>query len=136
MNKDIGKGIKVLILDDDKDICHFLKEFLSNRGFIVKGVLSAENANIYLTKFKPDIAILDVYLFKSTVTGIDVLENTRKTLPTCACIMVTRADDAKIIQKAKLLGAYDYLVKPLTLEKVEKAILRAVKNHKRVVKNG
>ncbi len=136
MNKEIGKGIKILILDDDKDICHFLKEFLANRGFVVKGVLSAKNAKIYAAKFKPDIAILDVYLFKSTVTGIDVLKDIKQILPSCSCLMVTRADDEKIIQKAKTLGASDYLVKPLSLAKVEHAILKIIKEHKKGVQHG
>lgn len=136
MNKTTGKGIKILVLDDDKDICHFLKEFLSNRGFIVKGVLSAKNAMLYVAKFKPDIAILDVYLFKSTITGIDVLENIKKSLPDCACLMVTRADDQKIILKAKSIGAADYLVKPLSLAMVERAILKIVKVHNKGRQNG
>jgi len=123
----IGKGLEILVLDDEKDICFFLKEFFSRRGFNVRTALTGEQAVKLVKKIKPDIAILDIYLYKGKMTGLDVLKFIKQSELKCSCVMVTRADEKETIDQAQKLGADDYLIKPLTLLNVEKALDKVVK---------
>ena len=131
MIEKMGEGIKIFLLDDESDICFFLKVFLSKRGFAVRTALTGQAAVNLLKKFNPDVAILDIYLSKGKMDGIAVLKVIKEKRPNCQCIMVTRADDKKLIQQAKQMGAVDYLIKPLTLEKVESVIHKIVKKIKK-----
>ena len=127
MVEKMGDGLTIFVLDDEKDICYFLREFFSKRGFAVYTALTGQSAVNLLKSVQPDIAILDIYLFKGKMNGIDVLRFIKEKGLKCYCLMVTRADDEKLIHESKELGAVDYLLKPLTLPKVEKAINGIVK---------
>jgi len=127
MSEPMGEGLKILVLDDEEDIRHFSKEFFQRRGFSVTTASTGQAAINFSKKTKLDIAILDIHLFKGKKSGIDVLKFIRKSRPECCCIMLTRDNDQKIIDETSKLGACDYLVKPLTLQKVDTAIKKAVK---------
>lgn len=126
MNKLIGKGLRILILDDEEDICHFSREFFERRGFEVYTSLTGNAALNTINKVDVDIAILDIYLYKGNISGIDVLKSIQEKQPKCQCIMLTRDDNETVIKETKKIGAVDYLMKPLTLEKVEKAVTKVV----------
>ena len=126
MTQRIDRPLKIFILDDEKDICFFFKEFLVRRGFDVVTALTGVAAVKVLKKEKPDIAILDIYLCKGKMNGIDVLKFIKEEQSNCCCLMVSRADDEKIVNQTKELGAEDYLLKPLMLEKIEKKINKIV----------
>ncbi len=127
MVRKIGEGLKIFVLDDEKEICHFLKEFLERRGFSVHTALTAPAALRVIKKVSVDIAILDIYLLKGKMNGLDVLSFIKEKQSACQCLMVTRADARGLVEKAKKLGVADYLIKPLTLKKIEDAIKRLVK---------
>ena len=127
MIEKMGKGLKIFLLDDEEDICYFFKEVLVRRGFEVQMARTGTAAVDVIKNFEPHIAVLDVHLAKGKMDGIDVLRVIREQRPNCKCIMVTVADDEKTIKQAKDLGAIDYLVKPLTIDKVEAAINKLVK---------
>jgi DNA-binding response OmpR family regulator len=123
----IGEGLRILLLDDEKDICGFFKDFLVKRGFEVETALTGPKAKATAKKFKPQIAILDIYLSKDDVNGMDVLKYIKEQQPDCCCLMVTRADDPALHEQAMAMGAHDYLVKPLTAQKIETALNKVAK---------
>ena len=127
MSKELGSGLKILILDDEKDICHFTKEYFIQRGFDVHAVLKGKAAITFAKKEKPDIALLDIHLNKEEMSGIDVLKAIREINSDCYCIMVTRDDNKEKEDEARQLGAFDYLTKLNTAKSLDKIILRAVK---------
>jgi DNA-binding response OmpR family regulator len=127
MGELIGKGLKILILDDEGDIRRFSKEFFQRRGFAVTTASTGQSAISFVKKTRFDIAILDIHLLKGNKSGIDVLKFIREARPDCFCLMLTRDNDQKTMDETTQLGAYDYLVKPLTLKKVETAIKKVVK---------
>lgn len=120
------KKIKVLILDDEKDICKFVKLLFRRKGFLVYSALTKGAAVRIAKKVKPDIALLDIYL-KNGITGLDTLRQMRKVAPLCKCLMVTWDKAEAMVKKAKELGAVSYLVKPLTIEQLLKVVDRAVR---------
>lgn len=127
MDKETGKGLKLFVLDDEKDICHFVKGLFIRRGFEVGTALTGKAAINYINKFSPDIALLDIRLLDKDVDGIQVLKHIREKRPECQCVMVTYMDDEKIVKQAIQLGAVDYLQKPLAFPEVEKVIEKIVK---------
>lgn len=127
MSELIGKGLKILVLDDEEDIRHFSREFFQRRGFAVSTAATSRAAFLFVKRTRFDIAVLDIHLHRGNKSGIDVLRLIREIRPDCYCIMLTRDNDQKIMEEAARLGASDYLVKPLTLQKVETAIKKVVK---------
>jgi len=127
MTDKIGKGLIIFILDDEKDTCHFAKEFFIKRGFEVYTASSGKAAVNTIKKIKPDIALLDIRLAEKEVTGLDVLKSIKEKHPACCCVMVTYMDDEEIIKQAMEMGALDYLKKPLMPLEIEKTIKKIVK---------
>lgn len=127
MTGKVGKGLTILILDDEKDICYFVKEFFIKRGFDVYTALTGKAAVNIIKKVQTDIALLDIRLAEKEMTGLDVLKLIKEKRPECQCIIVSYIDDQKLMNQAMEMGAIDYLRKPLTLTEIEKVINRVVK---------
>ncbi|MCX5695011.1 MAG: response regulator [Candidatus Omnitrophica bacterium] len=119
------KKMKLLIIDDEKDICNFVKLLFKKKGFLTYSALSATRALNIVKKAKPNIALLDIYL-KKGMDGLGLLGKIKEIAPDCRCIMVTWDKAQAKTKEAKALGAFSYLTKPLTTSELFKAAERAV----------
>lgn len=126
MGKEFGKNLKILILDDEREICYFTKEYFIQRGFKVYTALKGKAAISIAKKERPHIALLDIHLNKEEISGIDVLKSIKTLVPHCYCIMVTRDDQKEKEDEAKQLGAFDYLTKLNTAKNLDKVLVKAV----------
>ena len=126
----INKKVKLLVVDDEKEICKFVKLLFKQEGFLTYSALSSVEATRIAKKVQPQIALLDIYL-KSGKSGLDVLKQIKNIAPCCKCIMVTwdKAEDK--LKEAKAEGAVAYLTKPLTTDQLLKVVNRVVKNIRR-----
>ncbi|MEW6101229.1 MAG: response regulator [Candidatus Omnitrophota bacterium] len=122
---------KLLIVDDEKDICKFAKLIFQKRGFLVYTALSGGSAVKIAKRVKPDIALLDLYL-KRGISGLETLRKIKKAAPLCKCVMVTWEKEKSRIKEAKELGVVSYLTKPLTIEQLLKAVKRISRSRKGV----
>ena len=120
------KKIKLLVVDDEKDICNFVNLLFSKKGFSVHGALSGTQAVRTAKKVKPDIALLDIHL-GGALCGIEVLKKLREVVPACRNVMVTWDKEAAKMKEAKQLGAVAYLTKPLTTTQLFKVVDGVVK---------
>ena len=111
---------KILVVDDEIEICEFLKEFFSDRGYIVNSALSAEEALISIENDTPDIVLLDMKM--SGMDGLEALEIIKKRWPKVKVIMVTAVESSDKIEDAFALGADNYIVKPLSLEYLDSEV--------------
>ena len=125
MTDKIGHGLTIFILDDEKDICQFSKRFFEKRGFKVHTAEDLASALNIIKNEKIDIALLDVHIGKAS--GIDVLKMILEKQALCQCVMLTRDDNKEIMEASSKIGAVDYLIKPLTLDKIESAVSKIVK---------
>lgn len=123
----INKKIKLLVVDDEKEICKFVKLLFDKEGFITYSALSNSEAIRIAKKVQPQVALLDIYL-KRGKTGLDVLKQIKNTAPSCKCIMVTWDKAESMIKEAKAEGAVSYLTKPLTTDQLLKVVNRVVKS--------
>jgi DNA-binding response OmpR family regulator len=127
------KKLKLLVVDDEKDICVFVKQLFRRKGFLGYSALSGRQALLQARKIKPDIALIDIHL-KKGMDGMEVLREIREFLPACRCVMVTWDKAQEKMKEAKRLGAVSYLTKPLTVNQLFKVVGSAVKRIEREVR--
>ncbi len=108
---------KILVIDDDKDTCEFLQDFFQQRKCQVLSANSGEEGLLVLKKEKPDIVLLDIKM--PGLSGLDVLKAIKAFDPKIKVIVVTVAAESDVRQKAKELGADDFIRKPLNLAYLE-----------------
>ena len=121
----LKKKIKLMVLDDERDICEFVKALFRKKGFSVSSALSGNEAIRKIKKLKPDVALLDIYL-KKGLDGLEALKKIREISPLCRCVMVTWDSAVSKIKEAKKMGAVSYLVKPITITELLRVVYRAV----------
>jgi len=102
---------KILLVEDDQTLATVYKERLEMEGFEVQHTDNGESALDVAIKFAPDLILLDVMMPK--LNGFDVLDILRNTPATqnIHIIMLTALSQPKDADRAKELGADDFLVK-------------------------
>ena len=66
---------KILIIDDEKDICYLISEILQDEKFITQSALNSKEAINKLESFRPDLIILDIWLGPSSeMDGLELLK--------------------------------------------------------------
>ena len=116
----------VLIVDDEENLRLTLEKFLQADGYRTESVASAQQACAWITRQPCDIVVSDIIL--PQVSGMQLLAQLRTLAPDSYVLMMTGEPKAATIAEALRLGAFDYLVKPIT----KSAVLRAVGNALRV----
>jgi len=124
--------MNILIVDDEENIREILKDILEDEKHTV---FTAEDGNIafdFFKKEKIDICFLDIWMPK--IGGMDVLKKIKEEYQNIEVIMIS--GHAKIDQavRATRLGAYDFLEKPLTMEKII-GIVKTIENNKNLNTN-
>ena len=120
---------KLMVVDNEIDICNFVKSFFEMRGFEVTTALNGDEAMAKLLQESPDIVILDVMMRKGS-EGLEYLPKIKKALDGVKVIMVTGVDSKDTVEAAQKLGADDYITKPLVLEYLETTVLKKIKTLK------
>ena len=115
--------IKILVVDDEKDICDFVFAFFSLRGFKVYCATSGEEALNIAKREDPLIILQDVRM--AGIDGLETLRRMKELRPNNRVIMVTGADEVDKINKAKKFGADGYITKPLILDDLVRAVQEA-----------
>ena len=116
---------KLLVVDDEQDICDFVKHFLQERGY---GVLTAQNGDDALTiakAEKPDLVLLDIKM--KGMDGIATLKHLREADKNQKVIIITALDDQDRIDEVRKLGICEYITKPLMLDYLEQAVEKCMK---------
>lgn len=109
--------IEVLIVEDDPRVAEINRRFLEKmKGFKLVAIASSgEEAKEYLEVMKPQLVLLDVYL--PDTLGIDLVWYIRQRYKETDIIMMTAAGETMMIQEALRGGVFDYLVKPIILDR-------------------
>ena len=113
---------KILVVDDERDICELTRQFLAKRGFDVSVAMTGDEAIAQVKSFRPALIILDVSL--GDANGLDVLKEVRSFDKEVKIVMLTAHDDPKTIRESMLLGATDYLAKPFNTGFLEEFLLQ------------
>jgi DNA-binding NtrC family response regulator len=117
------KDIKVLLVDDEEEFVQSLAERIKMRELGSDVALNGEEALAKLGEDLPDVMILD---FKMPgIDGLTVLEEVKKAYPGVQVIMLTAHGTEDTEKKARELGAFDYLQKPVGIETLVSTIKKA-----------
>ena len=120
------KKIKdILIIDDEEDLCSLLAKILSEKKYKVITANTARAGISQIKKNSLDLILLDLKL--PDVKEIKFLSRIRKDYPEIPVIMVSAYGTEEIKKEAKGLGAYEFIDKPFTAEKILKEIRKVAK---------
>jgi len=121
--------MKLLIVDDELDLCRLLKEHFEEHfdGQVFTATTPSEALRL-LEQLQPDGMLLDINL-RSRLNGFDVLSRASEISPATKVIMVTGANDFESVEKALMLGAVDYITKPFTVEYLEETVDSKIATH-------
>jgi len=116
---------KILIIDDEAGIRSALRGILEDEGFTVKSTESGEEGLDLLRNENFDLILLDIWL--PNMSGIEVLKQIKINEINTQVVMITGHGSVETAVKATKLGAFDFLEKPLSLEKVVLTTKNALK---------
>ena len=116
---------KILIVDDELDICDFVKSFFEARNFIVFTALDGNDGLRLARKEKPNLILLDVRM--KGMDGIETLKKIREFDKNVKVIMVTAVEEQEKMNQARELGASEYITKPLVLEELESTVMSYIR---------
>lgn len=111
---------KLLIVDDDIDLCLLLNLYLTRKGFKVSEAHSSKEALSFIEYNQPDLVVCDIRL--QDMDGITLMKIVKDNSPDIPFVFITAYDDIKTSSKAMSLGALDYITKPLLPEEVTLSI--------------
>ena len=109
-----SSAARVLIVDDDPEICAMLEEILGGKGYAVRTVSDATRAVRDIVHAPVDVILLDIDM--PGLSGVDALPTLRALAPRAAVIMVSGSSDVELSKRALAHGAFDYVIKPIDFE--------------------
>ncbi len=114
------KLVKVLIVDDEIDICYLLSGMLKQRDLRTSYVNTISDAQIALREDLPSLVFLDNYLPDGY--GLDFIRYVKTAYPNTCIVMITAHDSPEERKKATLQGADYFLSKPFTKSQINSII--------------
>ena len=106
----------ILIVDDEVSICQSLKAILEDEGYQVLTAGSGEDAIKVVAEEMPQLVLLDIWL--PGMDGLETLKAIKAAHPNVLVIMMSGHGTIETAVKATKLGAFDFIEKPLSLDKV------------------
>ncbi|MGQ3685165.1 MAG: response regulator [Candidatus Loosdrechtia sp.] len=123
----MDRGIKVLIVDDDKDYNVYLTKFLTDEGYVVKGITKPMETISVLDQEKFHIIILDLKM--PQISGTELLKEIKAKYHNICVIVLTGYPSFKSAVETMKLDAFDYLKKPFDLNDLRRALCNAQRTY-------
>jgi two-component system, OmpR family, response regulator len=117
--------LRVLVVDDDEDICLYLREFLTREGFKVTTVSKPADALLEVRQGRHQLVLLDVRL--PGVDGVDLLRQLRAIDSDICVIVMTGYPSVQTAVDSMKAAAFDYLQKPFDLQELRAVMERAIR---------
>ncbi len=114
--------LSILVVDDDKLVNEFLTETLSRAGYLVDSAMSGEEAIKMISDKAYEILISDIKM--KGMDGLTLLKQAKDARPEIVVVMITAFGTIETAVNAMKLGAYDYLLKPISPDAIEMLIER------------
>ncbi len=119
---------KVLIIDDEKDICFLISEILKDENYNTSIALNSDEAISKFNEIRPDLVILDVWLSNSKLDGIEILKEFKSIDSNIPIIIISGHGTVDLAVKSIKNGAYDFLEKPFNSDKLIILTKRAIES--------
>lgn len=116
---------QILVVDDEIGIRELLSEILTDEGFLVRLAENASEARAFRSHSRPDLVLLDIWM--PDTDGITLLKEWASAgLLTMPVVMMSGHGTIDTAVEATRIGAYDFLEKPIALQKLLAAVGRAL----------
>lgn len=112
--------LRLLVVDDEVDICDFVQNFFKERNFDVHVAHNGADALKIIEKELPHIILLDLRM--PGMDGMEVLKTVCRDYPDIKTLVITALVDTAKAEEAKKHGAIEYITKPLLLEQLERSV--------------
>tara|TARA_B100000941_G_scaffold138204_2_gene97953 strand:+ start:1466 stop:2833 length:1368 start_codon:yes stop_codon:yes gene_type:complete len=119
---------EILVIDDNPDIRSLVSNILKEQNFEVRTAANYDQAVFEINKKIPDLAIIDIKLDKTDKDGIDLLKLLTKKNKLTPVIMISGHATVQIAVEATRLGAYEFIEKPFSKEKILNYVNRALES--------
>jgi two-component system nitrogen regulation response regulator NtrX len=116
---------QILIIDDEPGILSTLSGVLKDEGYRVETAGSGHDATRFLSRSLPALVLLDIWM--PGLDGLEVLKKIKEQHPSLTVIMMSGHGSIETAVRAIKLGAYDYIEKPISLEKVTLLVQHALR---------
>ena len=120
------KGYRVLVVDDDPEMCRLLSDVLIEEGFSVLTIGSSLEGSKIIKKEEFDVIITDLKM--EGLKGLDLLEEAKKMAPLTPVIIITAFGTIESAIQAMKMGAYDYITKPFPMDELILTVKKALEN--------
>ncbi len=117
---------KILVVDDEENVCQSVKKILSRKGYQVSQALTVDDAVKLINDMTFDLVITDLMI--PGTSGMDLVQIIREKYPELDVIMITGYASIESAVKATKLGASAYLPKPFTPDELTKVTEHALAN--------
>ena len=119
---------EILVIDDNPDIRYLICNILKEQNFEVRSAANYDQAVLEINKKLPDLAIIDIKLDKPDKDGIDLLKLVTRKNKLTPVIMISGHATVQIAVEATRLGAYEFIEKPFSKEKILNYVNRAIES--------
>ena len=131
---------EILVIDDNPDIRFLICNILEEKNFKVRSAANYDQAVLEINRRLPDLAIIDIKLDKPDKDGIDLLKLINKKNKLTPVIMISGHATVKIAVEAIRLGAYEFIEKPFSKDKILNYVYRglesaSLKKEKDIIEN-
>lgn len=114
----------ILVVDDEEGIRSSLRGILEDESYSVSLAVDGLDALASLQKDLPDLVLLDIWM--PGIDGLETLERIKELYPDLAVVMISGHGTIETAVKSTKLGAFDFIEKPLSLEKVLVTVHNAI----------
>jgi len=121
---------KILLIDDDEGLVHFLTRFFQRKRYAVTSCLSGQAALDAIAKESFDLILLDYKM--PDLNGLDALTQIRKVEAKTPVILMTAYGTTDLAIEAMKRGAYDYLVKPFEHKDLSRIVGEALETNRQM----
>lgn len=120
----MGAAVKILVVDDEKQICKNVEKILSKNNYEIVQATSAKEAMEKMAQDSFSLLISDIVM--PEMNGLELLKLVKKEWPLTKAIMMTAYASTETAVKAIRLGALDYLTKPFTPDELRTTVDQAL----------
>ncbi len=118
---------KILIIDDDPDICLLLNKYFTKKDFEVRTAQNGNEAICSLKKASADVVLCDFKL--PDYNGLEILQKIKIIDPKIQVIIITGYSDVRVAVEALKKGAYEYVTKPLYPDEILMTVNNALNDN-------
>ena len=117
---------EVLVVDDEADIRMLIADILEDEGFECRTAENSATALSSIADRRPNLVILDIWLERSELDGMQILEHLKENYADVPVVMISGHGNVETAVNAIRLGAYDFIEKPFKADRLLVTINRAI----------